>query len=173
MFTKVTHDDWMGVTCVLAFLAGIYIHHFNPGLPRYGIHTLLARYYNLIALLTDTKGFVFAVLVYTLVQNALRVLLHFLEVLFAWVPSMRKQTSSANEASLELSSTNSTNSVLVSWIEEDDEEAWKQKMEDAGKREESESEEDSLDFLLRPADGNHTESRHSPGSHQQLYFLSI
>lgn len=171
MFTKITHDDWMGITCILVFLTGIYIHHFNPGLPRYGIHTLLARYYNLIALLTGTKGFILLIVVYTLLQTAFGLLLHFFQMLFAWVPSRQRPASSVNEASVDL---NATNSVLESWMEEDGEEAWKQKREAAGDREEMESDEDSLDFLLRATDGDHAGSPpHSPAAPQQLYLLSI
>ncbi|KAM0723981.1 hypothetical protein Q7P37_000972 [Cladosporium fusiforme] len=155
MYAMLTADDWMGIICALVFLACCYIRFLKPGLPRYAIHTLLARYYSLVALLTGTRGFIFAVFIYNLLQNTLHRLLRFIAMPFAWVPSMHKPTSPANVASLALSP---ANSVLIDWMEEDVEEAWKKRMEAVSSKEESDAVEDSLDFLLLPADDGHANS---------------
>lgn len=155
MYATLTADDRMGIICALVFLACCYIRFFKPGLPRYAIHTLLARYYSLVALLTGTRGFIFAVFVCNILQNTFQRLFRFITALLAWVPTMHKPTSPTNVASLALSP---ANSVLVDWIEEDVEEAWKKRMEAVSAKEESDAVEDSLDFLLLPADDGHTNS---------------
>lgn len=174
-----TADDWMGIGYAFVVIAYFYIRYFNPGLPRYGLHTLLARYYNLIALLTETKGFVFVLLVYGLLQRAAQTLLHVVTRPFAWVPDKRQLTSTVSTPSPVSSH---FNSVLDGWIEQDGEEAWKQRMarvmekeaEEEAEEQEVEPKEDSLTFLLLPSDDHHVSpTRRLPRTPQKPYLVSV
>lgn len=159
---KMTPDDWMGVTCVLAFFTFIYIRIFHPGLPRYGIHTLIARHYNLFALLTSSKGFVVAVFIFNLLQDAAQLGLRPIQKLLAWIPGRGKLPAPNDLVALP---SLPANFVLADWMEEDDEEAWKQKLMESterGKKKEEKAvtiyrEDDSLNFLLAPPEEDGTD----------------
>lgn len=170
-----TADDWMGIGYAFVVIAYFYIRYFNPGLLRCGLHTLLARYYNLIALLTDTRGFVFALLVYGLLHRAAQTLLHVVTT-----PFDRRQLTSTVSTPSPVSSP--SNSVLDGWIEQDGEEAWRQRMTsvmekkdyDEEKEKEEEPEEDSLAFLLPPANDHHASpNRRLSRKPQKLYLVSV
>lgn len=181
-----TADDWMGIGYAFVAIAYFYIRYFNPGLLRYGLHTLLARYYNFLALLTVTRGFVFALLVYGLLQRAAQTLLHVVTTPLAWVTDKRKLASTVKTPSPVSSP---FNSVLDGWIEQDGEEAWKQRMarvmekevevveveaEEEAEEKEVEPKEDSLAFLLLPADDHHASPiRRLPRTPKRLYLVNV
>lgn len=120
-------DDYKGVAFMLTFVAYCTIYPSNKERFRHWYYTSLAHFYDLCARLARTEAFTMAVFFYLIALDACLFTLHAVK---AHLPARHTSNSVPTTSTRE---TAPFNAQLRAWMNDDVEEAWKQKAEEREK----------------------------------------